>query len=101
MTNMTNTYTARIAAAETAYKDFEFDEGFSPEASGDWEHDLFGNFTRVIFLPEAEDASTDTVNGQFIVSFPADSLVPLQVWATLKDKDIGHRPASARGKEAW
>nr|WP_250807535.1 hypothetical protein [Neorhizobium tomejilense] len=91
---------ARHAAAETAYQEFEFDEGCSPEATGGWEDDGLGNFTRTLFIVDQENPSGDTVKGQFNVSFEAGSVVPDQVWATQNGNDIGRivtRTARAPG----
>lgn len=86
----------RFAAAETAFDEFEFDERSVPEETGGWESDGLGNYTKVLFLPNLDDASGPTVKGQFNVSFDVGSIVPDQVWASLDGQDIGKRPLSAR-----
>lgn len=85
----------RLASAETAFEEFEFDESSVPEETGGWESDGLGNYTRVLFLPNLEDASGPTVKGQFNVSFDVGSVVPDHVWASLDGQDIGRRPKIA------
>jgi hypothetical protein len=92
---MTDINAARRAAVETAYQEFEFADGCSPEAEGGWEDDGLGNFTKPLFLLDPEDASRDTIKAHFHVSFEAGSIIPDQVWATQDGNDIG-RPAPAK-----
>jgi hypothetical protein len=95
MTDVIDLSKLRRSTAEQAYQDFDFDDGFSPDADGGWEEDGFGHFTKALFIPNQDDPDGATLRGVFNVTFELGSVVPDSVWATLDGNDIGRKPVAA------
>jgi len=92
---MTDIHTARRAAADLAYEEFQFLDGCAPETQNGWEDDGLGTLTRAIFVPDADNPAGPTLHGVFSVSFMGDSETPSDIWATVDGEDIGFRPKPA------